>query len=57
VKKLEEFIGVTGISQERAFKLYSRFNGETEKILENIRKNRNHYSTYLKPVLKNSKIS
>jgi hypothetical protein len=57
MKKLEEFIGMSGICQERAFKLYCRFNGETEKILENIRKNRNHYSAYLKPVLKNSKIS
>lgn len=57
MKKLEEFIGMSGICQERAFKLYCRFSGETEKILENIRKNRNHYSAYLKPVLKNSKIS
>lgn len=56
-KKIAEFIGETDINQERALKMFLRFKGETEKIIENIRKNRNHYTNYLKPILKNSKIS
>lgn len=56
-KKIAEFIGETDINQERALKMFLRFKGETEKIIENIRKNRNHYTNYLKPILRNSKIS